>query len=486
MLRSLFKKPTIITCLITLCLLIYTLIFIPIGMANNGDYYRITSQNNLYFLEHESEDQFFGHFIKDFGVLQYYNEVPKQERIITSQNVFVKLAMILDRLFTGEDGIFDIRFLAAIYIVLYLIGFYLIIDYLTYQKSFLTSLIIGLASMFIFADTSYTAYFNSFYAEGLAYILILILFGSILLLSQHRYRPFILYSIIFICSALLTTLKQQYAPIGIILGLFFLILAIREHRYVFKKVLYISSGSIALFSILAYLLIPQEFVTVNQYHAMTRGILMSADNPEEALKEFNIRPEYSMLNEETAYVKYALADLSSEEVHEEFFSHYNFISISMYYMKHPEALGKMLAISSANAYSPRPTVLGNYLKSSGKPAGTQTRFFTLYNQIRAGLTPKSVGFLFIWCIIVILVNFKNTHQRIVIATLVLIGLSQIGISIIGAGDADLAKHTFLFTVIFDLINLIGIAHVISYISTKVSFKFTTKSLHKGGDRSANL
>ncbi|MNP81988.1 hypothetical protein D3C76_1804900 [compost metagenome] len=40
------------------------------------------------------------------------------------------------------------------------------------------------------------------------------------------------------------------------------------------------------------------------------------------------------------------------------------------------------------------------------------------------------------------------------------GLSGIFVSIVGAGDADLAKHEFLFTLTFDLILLLLLSDII--------------------------
>lgn len=43
------------------------------------------------------------------------------------------------------------------------------------------------------------------------------------------------------------------------------------------------------------------------------------------------------------------------------------------------------------------------------------------------------------------------QRLLVILATMLVGLSGIVVSIIGAGDADIAKHEFLFTLAFDLI-----------------------------------
>ena len=458
------KYIPLVTCVITFCLLAYTLLINPRGIANNGDYYRVMSQHNLYFLEEQPEDQFFGYFIKEFGEYEYYNEISKEERLVTSQNIVIRLAKGLDRLFTGDDHRFDIRFLAIIYILIYLIGLYLIVDYLVYQKNIISAALIGGLAIFIFADSSYTLYFNSLYAEGMAYSLFLVLCGCLLLLGQKRYNAYVLYGSVFGVSILFILLKQQYAPIGVFLGILLFVLSLKEPRRMLKRGLKIGGFGLGLLSILGYLLIPQEFVTVNQYHAMTRGLLMASEDPEKTLESFGIDPQYSILNEETYYEKYPHVDTSSEEMAEDFFSKYNFVSVSMYYLQHPKELGKMLDIAAKNAYSPRPAVLGNYLQNAGHTWGEQTHFFTLYDTLRSAVTPKSIGFLILWCILATLINFKNKHQRLIIAMMVLIALSQIGISIIGAGDADLAKHIFLFTLVFDIVNFIGIAYSIGKLN----------------------
>ncbi|MNH29533.1 hypothetical protein D3C79_897710 [compost metagenome] len=41
-----------------------------------------------------------------------------------------------------------------------------------------------------------------------------------------------------------------------------------------------------------------------------------------------------------------------------------------------------------------------------------------------------------------------------------IGLSGIMVSIIGAGDADISKHEFLFTLAFDLVSLLAVSGVV--------------------------
>lgn len=78
-------------------------LFIPpiIGMADNGDYYRIISQNDLYHLPKENEDIFFGYFNKSYGIYKYNNEL--ETTLISTQSTFIKLAIFIDKLITKDD-----------------------------------------------------------------------------------------------------------------------------------------------------------------------------------------------------------------------------------------------------------------------------------------------------------------------------------------------------------------------------------------------
>lgn len=467
------KKPAFISTVIAFIILCILLIGIPIGMANNGDYYRTMSQNDLYFFEKAPEDQFFNYFVKDFGVFQYYNEITKKETIFTSQHLFIRLAMKIDAFFTNGDYSFDIRFLGFLQILLCCFGIYLFVDYLSYQKTFLTGLLIGLICVLAFTDVGYCAYFNSFYAEGFAYTLFIILFSSILLLFQKRYSPYFLYPLILTSALLLIFLKQQYAPIGIILSIVFIFIAFFEPKKWLKRIAYISCFLSALSGILVYVLIPQEFVNINSYHAMTRGILLTSDTPEESLSEFNIYKQYSLLNGETYYTKYPQVDTDTHEFKEEFLSKYNFVSICLYYVKHPDQLNKMLKFAAENAYNPRPTSLGNYLANSGHEKCARFEQHTLWSTAK-DMIPNTSAFLLIWCILGVVLGIKNRPQMIVIASMVLIGLSQIGVSIIAAGDADLGKHIFLFSIVFDFVNLIGISYILTKWIASLEKKYRKK------------
>jgi hypothetical protein len=433
-----------------------------IGMADNGDFFRVIVQNNLYSLNSDGSNDYFGYFIKNYGIREYYNELDAAKSIKTTQNIFVALAVKLGKLVT-HDNVFDIRFLAFIQMILCIIAIYMVVDYLTYKKTGIKGYIIAILTVIIFADTAYSAYFNSFYAEGIVYTTFIIAMSSVLLLSQKRYNKYILMIIFFLSSVVLIGVKQQNAPLGVFIAILCVIIAIKSNTKLFKSIALIGAGGLVVCSVLVYVLIPKEFVYINQYHAMTRGVLMTSDNPEKTLEEFNIDKQYSLLTGSLYYERYPAVNVESQELINNFYSKYGFLSISLYYIKHPGQLMKMLDIAAKNAYSTRPDYIGNYEKAKGKAWGEKTNFFIMYSSLKKNITPKTMGFIMLWSILAIILSRKNEAKMIVIIISILMGLSQMGVSIIGAGDADIAKHIFLYTVVFDFINLMGLSYAIERI-----------------------
>lgn len=94
-----------------ICVFIITLIalFVPpyIGMADNGDFFRIFSSNGLFVNNTNYDALQFGHFVKEFGIYQYFNE--NQVAIYSSQSIFIQMALLLNKLF-GQQ-----RFLMCVF-----------------------------------------------------------------------------------------------------------------------------------------------------------------------------------------------------------------------------------------------------------------------------------------------------------------------------------------------------------------------------------
>jgi hypothetical protein len=479
MLASLRITPAFAAAFGVLLITVIALFTAPyVGMADNGDYFRIIYSNGLYFNIPDYDSQYFGYFVKQFGIYQYYNE--NSSMLATSQSLFIKLALFVNKLVFSRE-VFDIRFQAAIYTLLYTVSVYLLIEAITFKMSRKRGMLVAVLAIVIFGDTGYTAYFNSFFGESLVMVTLILMFASWLLLYRGRYNDYAMLALLLVSTLILTTSKQQNAPVGMVISLLSIsILWVRRDK-LFRWVTLLSAALMMLAGIATYLNISKEFVNINQYHAMTRGVLMESENPETALQSFGINEQYAILKENTYYDQYGTVDVKSDLLEQNFYSRYGFVSILKYYVTHPDQLGSILDTAAESAYTIKPAAMGNYEKSAGKEFRAQSHFFTLYSTLKKKLAPRTFAFILLWMAVITGVympsfvsavrsrDYRGMQRLFVILATMLVGLSGIVVSIIGAGDADIAKHEFLFTLAFDLVTFQAISSVIGRgISSKKS------------------
>lgn len=471
-----------------------------IGLADNGDFYRIINNQGLYKLDRFADDQYLNYASSKFGIYEYFDEYA--EGLVSTQIPFILLAKAFNAVF-ATDGLFDIRFLSIIYLLYLAAALYLLVDYTSQKASGAAKYLIAALSVFVFADTGYTEYFNSFYAEALVLVSFLMAMATALLMTQKRYNPYLLLAISLINCFILTGAKQQNAPLGVLFGIMYIILAFIMGKskdqpseeglvivnadngtsgtkpYILNKRMFkVIATSLGMLMCVAgvgvYVLIPQEFVNINSYHAMTRGILMSSENPEQTLDEFGIDKQYSMLNNSIYYERYPIVDVDSQILEDTFYSKYNFISIAMHYITHPDKLYKMIGVTTGEAYNIAPVSYGTYERVAGKEPAARTDYFSLYSTLKPAIVPKTAGFVIVWMIAVLVFNYKDPCRDVILAFIILAGLSQFAVSIIGAGDADLSKHVFLYNVAFDLVNFICGASIITSLCSSIDNKAKSK------------
>ncbi|MEK3772373.1 hypothetical protein MKY14_28045 [Paenibacillus sp. FSL R5-0887] len=463
-------SPAFITAFGVLLITIIALFTAPyVGMADNGDFFRSIYSNGIYFNLPDYDEQYFGYFVKQYGIFHYFNE--NGATLFSSQSLFIQLAIGLNKLFFSSE-VFDIRFQAVIYTILYAAAIYLLIEAITWGMTRKQGWVTAGIAIFIFGDTGYTAYFNSFYGESVVMITMITMFAAWLLLYQKRYNDYVLLALFLISTIILTTSKQQNAPVGIIIAVLGCsILWIRRDK-IFRILTLVSLALILFAGVFTYLNISDEFVNINQFHAMTRGVLKDSSDPEKALKSFDIDEQYAILKNSIYYEKYGTIDVNSPILQENFYSRYGFVSILKYYISNPDQLNSILNVAAQSAFSIKPAAMGNYEQSVGKEFRAQSHFFTGYSQLKKALAPRTIGFIFLWTVLVIGLympsfvtaikarNFRGLQRMVLIVATIGIGLSGIFVSIIGAGDADISKHEFLFTLSFDLVTFLTVSSVI--------------------------
>lgn len=193
--------------MIWITLIGYIILFLPpvYGVSNNGMCDGIIQSNGLAPLK--EGNNYYTNFVPQYKILQYYN--PNQYHNFSLQNFFIQIAILLNRLLFSKT-IFDIRFLAFIYFLLYLVGVYILLRALTKNVTKRQAYILALLAIFLIGDTNYMVYFNSFYPQALIYILLIYFVGlSVKAYQQTNLKKL---SVIFTAQLIVTIAFSLVSP----------------------------------------------------------------------------------------------------------------------------------------------------------------------------------------------------------------------------------------------------------------------------------
>ncbi|WP_373484234.1 hypothetical protein [Acetobacterium sp.] len=470
-------KPSTLGVLVLFVLLLVVLFLPPvIGMADDGSTAAIISGSNLYNLGELSPKEAILFFQKNWGIMEYYNDFGIAQ--ITSQTPFLEAAKNLDIAYTW-DWRFDIRFYGAVIALFYLIAMYFLFETVTYGKrAKWTYVIVGLG-VIIFGDTAYTAWINSFYPQALSFFLVIILGSSLILMGQEKLNDYLLIGCFFLSALLLCLLNQQYTLLGLFLGILGINLKYVDKKKHYQRICVICGTLLMLSSLAAFFVMPNGLTKLSAYHSMTRGVLMTAENPEQALEEFSINPQYAVLTGTSYYQAISPETMDSQEMENAFFSKVNPTGVAIYYLANPGQLYEMFNRSVDSSFNIRPAWLGNYETTAGYPPGAQTSFFTAWSYFKANYLPGNFGFIIIWMGILIGVyvrffrkgiiekNERNTLRFVGLMTWLFIGLWELYVAIITSGDTDTLGHLFIFSLIFDLISFVILGKFIHWLAKQL-------------------
>lgn len=449
------------------------LLFVPPynGYANNGDFERSMYISGLYVLPNRPYNHF-NYFVRQFGIMQYFNE--SAATLFSSQPMIIKAAIGLNKLFYSTT-IFDIRFLGLLYYIFYLGAIYLLTESLTFRMTRGRAYLLATIMVFIFGDSSLTLYFNSFFAEPAMLISFIYLFACTLLITRHRYRHvWPLYLLFAASTVIFITVKQQNAPLAVIVAFIFMSFIFAFQSRGAKLLVTLGTLAIIGTGVVTYAKITKDFNDINQYQSMTRGVLLNAKDPGKSLKAGGINRQYALLRGLPYFETYMPQDLHGSEIKKNLLAKYNFVWILRYYLGHLDQFVELLDLAARDTQIVQVSAVGDYEKSAGKALVAQTHYFTGYSLIKKAFYPKVFSFYLLLLVVLTGIysyaayqDFKHQRAENIVRLALVVGCSGMIIavcliSIIGDGDADLAKHLFMAPLAVDLLTVLLISDILSH------------------------
>jgi hypothetical protein len=366
-----------------LAVVIYQLFLPPvIGIADNGDFPRLRYPNGLSKIPSEDQDQRFNYFYSKFAI------VPEPNVGIyyfhTSSHLFVGAARWLNVLFINRE-VFDIRVLAALYLICFLLGFYLILIF-SRRFAFHWRCLLAAALFGIFTDTAYTAYFNSFYSEPTGLTALIVIVGcSLLLVAGQSGIPAL--AGYFAATGLFVTAKPMYVPFAALLVPFGLYLT----RFVSLKYRYVWTGVVSIILLLlaaGYQAVTPEWLRMKaSYIAIFEVLLPDSPNPDSDLLALNLKTEWKQYIGTSPYDADGPVETDAA-FRSDFTNRVRTLTIPRFLLARPMQLYRVASSIAPQLVMTLPDYAGYYEQSSGKPP--RSKPFAPWSSIRARVFPASL------------------------------------------------------------------------------------------------
>jgi hypothetical protein len=428
------------------CIISFQLFIHPIlGVADNGDFFRVTG---LVGLEHASvnyEDKFFNYVDTYTWSPSYY------AGWLTTELLMAFPASWLGRLLSG-DGLFHVQTIGLIHSIVFLMVLWLLLIQTRELRPWIRTLTAALL-VFLLTDVGYVAYFNSFYCEPACFLFVLMTIGfSMVAINRvQSFWPLVAYSV---AAVLLIGSKPQTAALGLPLAVFGFYIAFRAESRLKRCIGIAFAVGLLLFSGLYFKRVPKQMTEVTNYLAVFLTMLPNSNDPAADLRYLGLDEElakYSGVNPFTS--EGPLYDPSFKEA---FNDRLRPLAVPTFYTTHPGRSLHLLDRSARLFFLERQTD-GNYAKSAGQPPHTLNSIGRVWGAARSWL-PGSIWFIFGLLLLncVVAIGDFTPIKAVLLLGLALGSITFVTVAIFGG---DFPRTAMVSQTLFDLLLILDIAWI---------------------------
>lgn len=364
-----------------------------IGLANNGDFVKVTAWLKIAPTRGWAAASYFWYFNPDYTRLE---KDPPPAAFISSEVPLGFVALLLQN--AKHDGAhFDIRVLGAIHATIYLAGFALLAWLLGRTRRRL-QIIVAAAAVFFFTDVVYVAYFNSFYMDTPAICALLLLVTSavcICIADEPSMAMLFLYGV---ATLLFVTSKSQHGMWAPILAILPVTAALRWRRLRWTSI-GVAATIIAACGLML-LATPKGYQATALYNVLfyrlgARGVSAMPDLREIGLTDADV-----------PYLgKHAFipgSPIEKADWTNDFYWRTGYGRLLRWYASHPIRTAMLLDESLTNsAPEMRQKSLSNYRREEGHVKAARTNRFAAWSNFRAWLFATFPHHIVIWyCIFI--------------------------------------------------------------------------------------
>ncbi len=457
---------------LVLVMMVFTLFIPPFsGVADDGSLNDILLGTGLGYRGQDLTLPTGAYFIRVYLHSAYLPEGISAHRLI------IRFAMWLDDQFT-HDNLFDIRFLALVYAILYLPAVYLTMRGIASRvKVAAEATFLVIIGALILGDAAMISYFNSLYPEAMWQICLTYMLGFSLAL-QHKEAGWTQGGLVGLLAAgsVLTLTESHCAAVGLVLTVFFARQIMMEDRTVqISLIAGVSAAVILIVSVVSATAGSTRFSDASKMHAMTNGVLLRAEDPAKTLEDFGIDPRFETLTDMSSYGNFPYALSGNPDIQRDFLPRYSVGSILFHYLTHPLSYFGLLELGVRAAFHPMRSYVGNFESDTGQPERAANGQLTTYSNFKANSLPQTMGFLAILAIVYFVlfrkrrdlnphkVRFTFRERQIMLDTfllLLLTGIAHLTAIIALSGTAEMERYQMLCGICIDGMLLLFAAEIL--------------------------
>lgn len=461
-----------------LFILSYLLLLRPIiGVADNGDFARIMNSTGLFYLPDDPANRYFGFVNRLYGIGY---AIPFGGGYLSTELPLVLLAVFINKSVLGT-AYFDIRFLAAIYILVLATAAFYIARYCR-KRAGIAGLIPALLVVLIFADIGYTSYFNSLYGEPVTFVFLLLMAAMALVLATEA-KPAVWVLALFCVSMLFFAgAKVQNSPAGLLAALLCVRLVKVRKDTLWRVTAIVSAVLVIVVSFASYASVSRDIKICNKYQTVFYGILRNSPDPAGDLAELGLDPSLAVLAGTNYFMEKYPIDIKNSEFQKMLYDKVSYINVASFYLRHPGRLLQKLEYAAENGFKLKQG-FGNFEKYPGIQYKQTANIFGFWSDFKMKALPHTLPFVFAFyaaALLVLIYEYKrvgnkskeyekaglkragDTRRGFLIEFFgfaTLMGIMQFVLPIIGDGEADLSKHLFLFNISFDVLFATGLTYL---------------------------
>ena len=449
------------------------LLFIPpyIGVADDGSLQDVMRGVGLGYRPQDLEAATGAYYVRFLMHSTY------EFHGISTHRMLIRAAMWLDDQFT-HDNLFDLRFMAAMYLALYLPAVFLVLRNIASRvKVAAEATFLVIIGALMLGDAATLACFSSLYPDAAFLVLMLYCMGFCMSM-QHKGDGWMQLGFLGLMAAgsALALTERHCAMVGIVLTVF----CMRQIRIVDRTVRYgilavISASVLLAASVVGLTAGTSRFTEASHLHAMTNGVLLRSQNPENTLAEFDIEPRFETLADISAYEEYPYALSGNPEIQRDFMDRYSAGTIALHYVRHPFEYTGLLELGTRAAFETARNYTGNFERSAGFPEYARNGLLVFYSNFKANSLPRTLGFLAIvtvmyWALFRRQRGLRREQRRwtprerqIMLDTflcLLAAGILDISAVICISGTAELERYHILYGFCIDGMLMLFVAEIL--------------------------